>query len=327
MKAKTIKTPEGGKWQHMEVPDTESAEKKKVLVIRGSSFIGSHLCEKLMNEGHEVICLDDLYCEIENINHLFNRDNFDFIKGEPMDKELLESLEFDYVFYSHEDRDRYRMVMGHKEIILENVQEILNVLDVAKIKKAKVIFTSSCAVYGQAKIIPQNENQKTDAISIYGITSILSENLCRMYYFTFKLPVLILRISNVFGPKQKNGVIPRFVNQILGDKPPVIEGGDQTRDFIYIDDVLDAYMKSMEVDFCGIVNISSKEEVRIKELAKNISKLCGKEIEPTITEARYNNIKRSCCDNTEAKNILKWEPKITLEDGLKKYIEWVRKYG
>lgn len=327
VKSKTIKSPESGNWQHMNATNVEP-DKKKVLVIRGSGFIGSHLCEKLLDEGHEVICLDDLYCEIENITHLFGRDDFNFVRGEPMNKKLLKSLEFDYIFYSHEDRDAFSLVMVPDKVILSNIVEILNVLEVAKIKKSKVIFTSSYAVYGQAKIIPQNENQKTDAVSVYGTTRIISEKLCKMYYFMFKVPTLILRLSNVFGPKQKNGVIKSFVNKILNGKPPIIHGkGDQTRDFVYIDDVLDAYVKAMEVDFCGVINIGSKKETRIKELAKNIAKICGKEIEPVNAEPRPNDIMRSCCDNTEAKNMLKWEPKMKFDDGLKKYIEWARNYG
>lgn len=327
--AETIKTPNYG-WGN---EGKLQKNKHKVLVTGGAGFIGSHLCERLLKEGNYVICLDDLSgTNFENIRHLYNKENFLFMKGDIRDKELLKSLKVDVIFHLAAQISVDKSIVEPEDTISRNVLGTLNVLEAARINRSKVIYASTCEVYGSAQLIPQNERHPTDPTSAYGLSKLAADKLCKVYYDMFRVPVTVLRCFNVFGPRQSNtsygAVIAIFTSRALNGKPPVIHGeGNQTRDYSYVDDVIEAYIKAMETDFSGVVNIGSNNEVRIKDLADKIIETCGKTMKPVYDSARPNDVMRSCCDNTEAKNIFGWTPKNSFDEGLKKYIEWFRERG
>ena len=236
----------------------------KCLVTGGVCFIGSHLCERLLKDNHEVICLDDLSgSSFDNIRHLYDNKNFLFIKGDIRDKGLMKSLKADIIFHLAAQISVDKSIVVPEDTISRNVMGTLNVLETARMNKAKVIYSSSCEVYGSMQMSPMTERHPTDPTSTYALSKLSADKLCKVYYDTFGVPITVLRCFNIFGPRQSytsyGAVISIFTNRVLKGRPPLIHGdGEQTRDYCYIDDVMDAYMKAMNKEpfFCGVVNYS-----------------------------------------------------------------------
>ena len=305
----------------------------KCLVTGGTGFIGSHLCEKLLEKKHEVICLDDLSgSSFENVRHLYSKKGFLFVNGDIRDKNLMRTLKADVIFHLAAQISVDKSIVDPEDTISRNILGTLSVLETARINNSRVIHASSCEVYGTAQRTPQNENHPTDPASPYALSKLAADKLCKVYHDTYSMPITVLRCFNVFGPRQSytsyGAVISIFTNRVLNGKPPLIHGnGNQTRDYSYVDNVIDAYMKAMKKKFNGVVNVGSGNEVNIKDLAKKIISLCGSEMKPVHDESRPNDIMRSVCDSTEAKNMLEWTPTVSLDEGLKKYVEWFRERG
>jgi UDP-glucose 4-epimerase len=311
----------------------------RMLITGGAGFIGSYLCEKYTKEGHTVVCLDNfLSGNLLNVRHLLGCKNFRLIKGDIRDFDLLEriSRDVDIIFHLaaqiHVDRSYVEPRLTY-EI---NVMGTQNVLEVARIYDVKkVIHASTSEVYGSAQYVPIDEKHPLDAPHPYGASKIAADRMCYAYIRTYDMNISMLRFFNIFGPRQRDigygGVISIFTRRVLNNMPPVIYGdGLQTRDYTYIEDAVRAFDLVLNNESrLEPINIGSGKQVSIIDLANMIINLCGKKgkIKPVHVEPRIGEVKKLIADATKAKKLLGWEPKNSLKEGLKAFIQWYKKYG
>ncbi|MCD6510988.1 MAG: GDP-mannose 4,6-dehydratase [Thaumarchaeota archaeon] len=311
----------------------------KILVTGGAGFIGSHLSEKYVEEGHTVLCLDNLMNgNLVNIRHLLNKRNFKLIIGDVRDIDLLEKLMrgVDVVLHLAAQIHVDRSIIEPKLTYEINVLGTQNVLEVSRMYDVKrVVFTSSSEVYGSAKYVPMDEKHPLDAPHPYGASKIAADRMCHAYAKTYGMDVVIVRPFNIFGPKQKDsgygGAISIFVKRVLRGTPPIIYGdGKQSRDYTYIKDAVRAFdsVVKYEGEIEGPINFGTGKDIEIEKLARLIIKLCGKEgeIEPVHVEPRPSEVRRLVADYSKAKRLFGWEPKYRLEEGLMEFIDWYRNY-
>lgn len=311
----------------------------RMLITGGAGFIGSFLCEKYTKEGHTVVCLDNfLSGNLLNVRHLLGCKNFRLIKGDIRDFDLLEriSRDVDIIFHLaaqiHVDRSYVEPRLTY-EI---NVMGTQNVLEVARIYDVKkVIHASTSEVYGSAQYVPIDEKHPLDAPHPYGASKIAADRMCYAYIRTYDMNISMLRFFNIFGPRQRDigygGVISIFTRRVLNNMPPVIYGdGLQTRDYTYIEDAVRAFDLVLNNESrLEPINIGSGKQVSIIDLANMIINLCGKKgkIKPVHVEPRIGEVKKLIADATKAKKLLGWEPKNSLKEGLKAFIQWYKRYG
>ena len=312
----------------------------KMLITGGAGFIGSHLCEKYTKEGHTVLCLDNfLSGNLNNVRHLLDCRNFKLVKGDIRDFALLERImrDIDVVFHLaaqvHVDRSYIEPQLTYEV----NVMGTQNILEVARLNDAKrVIYASTSEVYGSAQYVPIDEKHPLNAPHPYGASKIAADRMCYAYIQTYGMNISILRLFNIFGPRQRDigygGVISIFTRRVLGNVPPIIYGkGLQTRDYTYIDDAVRAYdlVLNHNEPITEPINFGSGREVSILDLANIVIEFCGKKgsLKPTHVESRIGEVQRLIGDATKAQKLLGWESKDTFEKGLKDFVEWYRNYG
>lgn len=311
----------------------------KILITGGAGFIGSHLCERFTGEGDTVICMDNfLSGNLGNVRSLLSHRNFKLVNGDVRDFDLMEKIirDVDAVIHLAAQIHVDRSILEPKLTYDTNVFGTLNVLELSRrYDTEKVIHTSTSEVYGSAQYVPMDERHPLDAPHPYGASKIAADRMCNAYVQTYGLNICIMRPFNTFGPRQKDtgygGVISIFVKRILNGRPPIIYGdGMQTRDYMYVKDLVEAFavvLKSNK-NLGGPVNFGTGKEIAIIDLAKRITKLCDMErkIKPVNVAPRPGEVKRLVANYSKAKKLLQWEPKYTLDKGLKEFIEWYRKY-
>ena len=303
-------------------------QKEKVVVTGGAGFIGSHLIERLVEKGYAVTVLDDLSSgKIENIkSHIDN--TVEFVEGSVTDLALLQRhfRGVRYVFYLAAIPGVSQSVvdpLASHEVILGG---LLNTLIAARDNKVeKVIYASSSSVYGDTPTLPKVESMIPNPLSPYAAMKLAAEHYCRAFYSVYGLKTVSLRYFNVYGPKQGikyAAVIPMFITAVKDGKPTIIEGdGEQTRDFTYVKDVVEATVLSAENDAIGEYNIARGERVTINELAKLIMRLAGKDVEIIHGAPRPGDVRHSLADISRAKTF-GYNPEYSLEDGLSETIRW-----
>lgn len=311
----------------------------RILITGGAGFIGSYLCEKYTREEHTVLCLDNfLSGNLLNVRHLLGYRNFKLIKGDVRDFDLLERIirDVDVVFHLaaqiHVDRSYVEPRLTY-EINVMGTQNVLEVARVYDVKK--VIHASTSEVYGSAQYVPIDEKHPLDAPHPYGASKIASDRMCNAYTITYGMNIAIPRFFNIFGPRQRDigygGVISIFTRRVLNNIPPVIYGdGLQTRDYTYVEDAIRAFDLILNhKSRLEPTNIGSGKEVSIIDLANLIIDLCDKKekIKPVHVEPRIGEVKKLIANTTKAKKILRWKPKYDLEEGLRAFIQWYKKYG
>lgn len=316
----------------------------RILITGGAGFIGSHLCEKYVQDKHyikdkhTVICLDNfLSGNINNIRHLLDQPNFKLVRGDIRDKDTLKEVmhNVDVVFHMaaqvHVDRSYIEPELTY-EI---NVMGTHNILELARLHDVtKIIYASSSEVYGSTQISPMTESHPLDAPHPYGASKTAADRMCYAYAQTFGMDIRVIRTFNIYGPRQKDygygGVISLFVKRVLNNQSPIVYGnGLQTRDYTYIDDIVEAYDRTLKFDgkIDGPINIGSGREVTILDLAKLIIRICKSGVEPVHMVARPGEVLRLIADNSRAREILVWTPETNFVTGLKKYIEWYKTFG
>ncbi len=312
----------------------------KILITGGAGFVGSHLCEKYTKEGYMVVCLDNLMSgNLINIRHLLNYRNFKLIRGDIRDFELLEKVvrDVDVVFHLaaqiHVDRSYIEPRLTYDV----NVMGTQNILEAARMFDTKrIIYASTSEVYGSAQYAPIDEKHPLSAPHPYGASKIAADRMCYAYAQTYGMDISILRLFNVFGPRQRDlgygGVISIFTRRILSNMPPVVYGdGSQTRDYTYINDAVRAYdlILNHNEPITGPINFGTGKEVSIIDLANKLITLCGKEgsIKPVHVEPRIGEVQRLIANSSKAKEILGWEPQYTIDEGLKEFINWYKSWG
>jgi len=300
----------------------------KYLVTGGAGFIGSHVVDRLLKEGHSVIVLDNFSSGKEE--NLAEHDNLLVYKKSVCDNlnELFEKHKFDAVFHLAAIPEVQLSIDKPKETHEVNVNGTLNLLEACRKHCVnRFIFSSSTAVYGEQESIPHVETMKPNPLCPYALHKLIGEYYCKLYSSLFEMETISLRYFNVFGARQSPegayaGVIPKFFDMLKNDKTPVIFGdGEQTRDFIYVSDVVEANMLSLKTEnkecFGNYFNIGSGSSISVNETTKIILKLTGKELKPENGPARIE-IRHSLADVSKAKEFLKWESKVEFEEGLKR---------
>ncbi len=308
----------------------------RVLITGCAGFIGSHLCDKFLSEGHEVIGMDNfLTGSPDNIAHLLGNKRFKFIHYNVVNYVYVEGpLDIVLHFASPASPVDY---LNHP-IHTMKVDSIgtLNTLGLAKAKSARYIFASTSEVYGSPTIHPQPEEywgyvNPVGPRSVYDEAKRFSEAMCMAYHREHKLDLRILRIFNTYGPRMRMNdgrVIPSFVSQALKGEPLTIYGdGKQTRSFCYVDDLVEGIYRASVMDGLSgqVINLGNPHEITILELAQTILKLTGSSSRIEFLPPRVDDPPVRCPDITKAKTLLGWEPKVHLEEGLKFTIEYFRK--
>ncbi len=302
----------------------------KVLVTGGAGFIGSHLAERLLDEGYEVNVLDNLSSgDIENLDNCIDRSDFRFIEGDLRNKEdVREALkDVDAVFHEAAITSVPFSVENPELTEEVNVKGTVNLLEECEEHGVeKFVFASTCAVYGDPDYLPLDEEASPDPTSPYAESKLLAEE--KILDRTGLNPV-IFRYFNVYGLRQGGGsyagVIPKFLDRLAEGKAPIIFGdGEQTRDFVYVGDVVRANIEALESeDVVGeIFNLGSGKSVSINELCDILLEVTGNEdVEPDFESSREGDIKHSSSDISKINEKLDFEPEFSLREGLSKLVE------
>jgi len=305
---------------------------KVALVTGGAGFIGSNLVQELLNRRYRVIILDNLSTgSMENIELLSGSENVKFVHASITDLPLLSKLfkGVDYVFHLAAIPSAIRSIKNPLMSNNVNITGTLNVLVAAKDNKVKkVIYASSSSIYGDTPTLPKKETMLPMPQSPYAVTKLAAECYFQVFQQVHDLETCCLRYFNVYGPNQDPNshyaaVIPLFIARILQGKQPIIFGdGEQTRDFTFIQDAVDATILAAESDATGVLNVGSGNRVTITELARLVSKIIGKDVEPVYQRIRPGDIRHSLADISKARE-KGYNPKYTLRRGLEKTVKWL----
>jgi UDP-glucose 4-epimerase len=306
---------------------------KSVVVTGGAGFIGSHLVRELASKGYRITILDDLSSgKMENIEELLTRPPngtaIRFVHNSITRLPVLQELfqEVDYVFHlaaiASVPRSVHDPISSHEV----NLTGTLNVLQAAKQNNVKkVVYISSSAVYGDTLILPQHEEMLPAPQSPYAVNKLAGEYYCKVFKEVYDLDTAGLRFFNIYGPRQDPksdyaAVIPKFITSVLEGKPPVIFGtGEQTRDFVFVRDAVNATILAAESDATGIYNIGVGATITIDDLARLVIKVVGKDLEPVYRESRTGDILHSLSDISRARTF-GYSPGFSLEEGLEETI-------
>lgn len=309
-------------------------ENKKIIVTGGAGFIGSNLA-KTLTEMEEVIIIDNLLTgKLENIQDLIEKDNVKFVRGSILDLNLLKNTfkGADYIFHQAAIPSVLRSVKDPSLTNGANVSGTLNVLIAARdCSVKKVVYASSSSVYGDTPTLPKKESMKPNPKSPYAVSKLAGEYYCKVFYEIYGLKTISLRYFNVYGPKQDptseySAVIPKFITRILNGKTPVVYGdGEQSRDFTFVKDVVNANILAAKSNATGVFNIAGGRKISINELANRIMEIVGLELNPIYDKPRSGDIKHSLADISLSKRKIKYMPDYDLDNGLKETIKWFQK--
>ena len=306
----------------------------KILVTGGAGFIGSHIAEALVKNKQDVRILDNFSTgKIENIKHFENK--IDLIEGTITDKTTVDDAVrgCDYIFHEAAFVSVEESIKNPVKTWDVNIRGTLLILAAAsRMGIKRVVLASSAAVYGDTLALPKREDGSLAPKSPYGESKHINEMNAEKYFKDFKLQTVCLRYFNVYGPRQDpnspySGVISKFVSAAMKKAQPVIYGdGEQTRDFVYVKDVVRANLFAMsERKAVGqVFNIGTGKETSINQLWKEIKKQTKSKHIPIHKEPRDGDIRRSFASIVKAGKILKYKPQYSLEDGLKDTIEWIK---
>ena len=310
-------------------------QETKFLITGGAGFIGSNLCEALLKRGHFVRCLDDLSTgKEENIQPFLENPNFEFIKGDIRDLDTCMNACKNIDYVSHQAAwgsvpRSIAMPLVYEEI---NIKGTLNMLEAARQNNVKkFVYASSSSVYGDEPTLPKKEGREGNLLSPYALTKRTNEEYAALYTKLYGLETIGFRYFNVFCRRQDPdgayaAVIPKFVKNLLENEAPTINGdGTQSRDFTYIENVIEANLKGMQApkEAAGeSFNIAYGGQVNLNELYQKLSELLNKKIEPVYGLERAGDIKHSNADIGKAKKLLKYAPEYSFERGIELTIAW-----
>ncbi|WFN34989.1 SDR family oxidoreductase [Methanogenium sp. S4BF] len=303
------------------------------VVTGGSGFIGSNLTEAL-SVNHDVTIIDNLSTgRRENLDGLVDLENVTFVEGSITDLDLLMDAfhNKDGIFHQGAIPSVPRSVADPIATNKAGIDGTLNVLVAAKeCGVRKVVYASSSSVYGDTPTLPKHEGMIPNPMSPYAVTKITGEYYCSVFSRLYDLQTVCLRYFNVFGPRQDpastySAVIPKFVNRLLAGEAPVIYGdGEQTRDFTYIKNVIQANVKAMESDASGVFNIACGDRISLNKLATTIMEILDIGIEPVYEASRPGDVRDSLADISAARSAFGYEPEYTMKQGLEETIQWYK---
>ena len=300
----------------------------RILITGGAGFLGSHLCDSLLEKGADVICVDNFFSgSKDNIRHLSSHPYFEFTRHDIIHPLF---LEVDKIFHLACPASPIHYQINAIKTVKTNVMGTINMLGLAKRIKARILLTSSSEVYGDAKVHPQPEGywgnvNPIGLRSCYDEGKRVAETLMMDYHRQNKVDIQIARIFNTYGPRMAvndGRAISNFIVQALRGDPLTVYGdGSQTRSFCYVSDLIQALIALMEInEFPGPVNLGNPEEISLLEVAEKIIKLTKSSSKITHKPLPADDPLRRCPDISLAKKKLRWEPRVKLEEGLEKTI-------
>jgi UDP-glucose 4-epimerase len=308
-----------------------------VLVTGGAGFIGSHLTEALLEKGHRVRVLDD-FSTGKKENLIFGKKypSLEIIEGDICHlakcQKAMEGIE--YVFHEAALPSVQRSVEDPLSSNAVNGGGTLNILFAAREEGVKrVIYASSSSIYGDTPTLPKHEEMLSHPLSPYALQKYIGEQYCRLFCELYGLEAVSLRYFNIFGPRQDpnsvySAVIPKFIDAFLQGSPPIIFGdGEQSRDFTYIENVVQANLLAMSAERLHgeAINIACGKRTSLNQLVNVLRKILGSRVSPVYEEPRKGDVRHSLADIHKGKEILNYEPKVSVEVGLKKTVEFFKK--
>lgn len=310
---------------------------KVILIAGGAGFIGSHLCSSLLKEGSHIICVDNITTGNErNIELLISNSNFKFIKDDVCSDNFVQNFENQHIneIYHLASPASVTYITDHPvEAALANSVGTKNLLELTRSNGAKMLFASSSEAYGDPKEHPQKESYWGNVNSVgvrsgYDEGKRFGEALCMAYYRELGVKVKIVRIFNTYGPNSSvidTRVVPQFIMQSLKNQPLTVHGdGQQTRSFCYVSDMVSGFIKMMESEETGPVNLGNLEEYQITDVARKIIKETGSSSKVQFVQRPKDDPAKRRPDITKAKEKLNWSPVVPFEKGLLKTIQYFK---
>ncbi|MCC6004031.1 MAG: SDR family NAD(P)-dependent oxidoreductase [Thermofilum sp.] len=297
----------------------------RILVSGGAGFIGSHLTERLVEKGYDVIVLDNLSRgKVDNISRVMQ--TIDFIKGDIRDYELIDRLikNVDAVIHLAA-LSRVQPSIENPELCFDiNVKGTEIIARICSKYNKKLIFASSREVYGIPKYLPVDEEHPLNPENPYGASKVAAESIIKVYSKCYGLEYIILRLANVYGPGDFDRVIPIFIDKALKNEDLIIYGKDKILDFIYISDVVSAFIKALEMNERNLIlNIGSGIGTKLIDLAKLIKNIISSNSRIIIKETRNGEVEEFIADISKIRSILKWQPEIDLSNGIRYTIQMI----
>ena len=306
---------------------------KRVLITGGAGFLGSHLCDRFIKEGHYVIAMDNLITgDLRNIEHLFKHPNFEFYHHD-VSKFIHVPGELDYILHFASPASPIDYLKIPIQTLKVGSLGIHNCLGLARVKKAKVIIASTSEVYGDPLVHPQTEEywghvNPVGPRGVYDEAKRFQEAMTMAYHTYHGLETRIVRIFNTYGPRMRlndGRVLPAFIGQALrGEDLTIFGDGTQTRSFCYVDDLVEGIYRLLLSDYAYPVNIGNPSEITMNEFAEEIIKLTGTDQKIVHRPLPKDDPKQRQPDITKAREILGWEPKINRAEGLKITYEYFK---
>ena len=305
----------------------------KIVVTGGAGFIASHIVDAYINRGHQVHVIDDLSTgQKRNLNPKAKISTVDI--ADPKAAKLIVEIKADVLNHHAAQMDVRRSVADPSFDARINIIGFINLLEACKnVGVKKVIFSSSGgAIYGDREPIPATEKHETLPLSPYGVSKLTGELYLGYYHMAFGLPYVALRYANVYGPRQSTlgeaGVVAIFISQLLAGKSPVINGdGKQTRDYVFVGDVVRANVAALATDYTGAVNIGTGKETDVVTICKLLRDGVGSPVEVIHGPAKLGEQRRSCLETALARNVLGWQADVELKEGLEQTIAYYRQAG
>ena len=301
-----------------------------ILVTGGAGFIGSHVADTLLDEGHEVHVLDDLSTgrrwKVPEAAPLFEHD----IRSDGA-AALLAEHQYDCLVHHAAQMNVRKSVEDPSFDADVNIRGLLNLMETGLDHGLqKVIFASTGgAIYGEPEYTPQDEDHPLRPLSPYGVAKLASEKYLHYYQTQYDLDAVSLRYANIYGPRQnphgEAGVVAIFTKEMLGGGQPVINGpGEQTRDYVYVGDVVRANLAALAYDGSGVFNVGTGRETSVNELFRLLRAETGADVEETHGPAKLGEQQRSVLGYENAERDLGWTPQVPIEDGLARTVDWFR---
>lgn len=316
----------------------ENWDGKRILITGADGFIGSHLTESLVKKGAKVsvyvperASIGPIQCRLDNIPSLQNRFE-EIITGDISNEDSLSLIRKNRpeIIFHLAAKAYVNFSFDHPfEVMKTNLIGTLNILEAARQNDfiKRVVCTSSSEIYGTAQHPKIDEGHPLNPSTPYAASKLAADRYCHSYWKTYGIPVAIIRPFNTFGPRHTYDVIPKFIDLALKDKPLTVYGnGDQERDFLYVEDTVNAFeVMGLHKNAVGMaVNFASGKSCTINYIAKKIIELSGSKSKIVHVEKRLGEVDKLCGDYSLAKKLFGWEPKISLDDGLKRNIDSVK---
>ncbi len=308
---------------------------KTILVTGGAGFLGSHLCDRLVASGHRVICMDNLFTGVKlNIAHLEGNPNFEFIRHDVTESFKFESIDQIYNLACPAAPGHYQF--NPVKTMKTSVLGTMHALGLAKRTKAKILQASTSEVYGDPTVHPQPESYRGNVSPIgpracYDEGKRAAETLMFDYHRQHGTEIKVVRIFNTYGPRMHpfdGRVVSNFIRQAIAGEPLTIYGdGSQSRSFCYVDDLIEGLIRTMDTpaEFTGPINIGNPHEFTIAQLAATVVRLVGGGARVEVARPLpQDDPMQRCPDITLARDVLKWESTVQLDDGLRRTIEWFK---